>query len=69
MTKIEGSSNIAAIGYEPTQKILHVHFTNGSKYAYHKVQPQLFEQLMKSPSKGSFIHHQIKGRHEVKKVS
>lgn len=63
------SSNIDKVGYIPETKVLHVLFKNGGHYAYHGVDPELHEQLMKAPSVGSFIHNNIKGRHETKKIS
>jgi hypothetical protein len=67
--KVKNSSNITEIGYHPDSKTLHVKFQGGSHYTYHGVHPTLWEQLRKAPSKGSFIHQFIKGKHETKKLS
>jgi hypothetical protein len=67
--KVKNSSNITEIGYQPDSKTLHVKFQGGTHYTYHGVHPTLWEQLRKAPSKGSFIHEFIKGKHETKKVS
>lgn len=68
MTKVK-SSNIDSVGYEAESKTLHVIFQGGGHYTYKKVDPKLFDQLMKAPSIGSFIHQNIKGRHETKRIS
>jgi hypothetical protein len=68
MTRVK-SSNVEQIGYEAETKTLHVIFQGGGHYTYHKVDPKLYEQLTKAPSIGAFLHQNIKGRHETKKIS
>lgn len=67
MTPITGGNNIKGIGYEPETKRLHIEFTGGT-YVFDDVPPALYEALMKSDSKGTFFHSNIKGRHQHQKV-
>lgn len=62
------SSNICSIGYEDFNRILYVKFLDNSIYAYYKVPKDLFEQMLKSSSKGKFLHNCIKGRFSYKKI-
>lgn len=56
------SSNVAEIGYDAEQSQLHVRYVKSpSLYVYESVPVEVFEQLMQSPSKGSFLHRQVKG--------
>ncbi len=55
MQPVEGSSNITAAGYDPTQKILRVEFQGGKKYDYHGAPEHMFDDLMASNSPGSYL--------------
>ena len=55
------SSNIEAIGYEDDTQQLHVQFINSGYYIYNDVPRFIFDDLMNSPSKGSFLNREIKG--------
>lgn len=54
--KIDGSSNIAEIGYNPEKMKLQVKFHNGSIYNYYPVTKDGYDLLMQSKSKGSFLN-------------
>lgn len=54
------SSNVDQIGYDEEQMELHVVFRDASHYVYQAVPLDLFEQLLASPSKGSFLNREIK---------
>lgn len=58
--KIEGSSNIAEIGYDEEKKVLEVKFQNNSIYQYSPVPKALYEELMLAESKGKFLNNEIK---------
>lgn len=59
------SSNIHAVLYDAG--ILTVHFKNGGIYDIHDVPEDLHKQFMASDSKGSFFHHNIKGKFKASK--
>ena len=54
------SSNIEAIGFDPEAAELHVHFHSSGQYVYHEVPQDVFDALLESPSKGSFLNREIK---------
>lgn len=55
------SSNIQAIGYNPTERLLQVDFHSGRSYQYYGVAPQTFQDFLDTSSKGRFFNAQIKG--------
>lgn len=57
------SSNISAVGYDPSTKILEIHFKNGSKYEYRDVPPEAYEALMNAKSVGSHFHAHVKTKY------
>jgi len=56
------SSNIQAIGYK--NGALFVRFNNWITYKYDKVPAEVYEELMKSDSKGSYLYHKIRDVYE-----
>lgn len=69
------STNIAAIGYDPETRRLHVEFqpsakkgeplpTRGKVVEYRSVPPELFEAFAGAPSKGKFFHTAIRGKEQ-----
>lgn len=54
------SSNIAAIGYYPQERILEVEFSNnGAIYHYYDVPPEEYEGIINAPSHGKYLHRRI----------
>lgn len=54
------SSDIAALGYEPTNGEMQIQFTTGRIYSYQNVPPELYNAFVTAPSKGSFFAAAIK---------
>lgn len=55
------SSNVEAIGYDSESQELHVKFLTGAAvYVYQGVPPTVHEKFMAAPSKGSFLHREVK---------
>lgn len=54
------SSNIEAIGHDDGTQELHVQFLSGAYYIYHGVPREIFDRLMDSSSKGSFLNREVK---------
>lgn len=65
---IEGSSNVAAAGYDPMEQILRIQFQNGGTYDYHGVDADLAKAFEDAPSKGKFISDILKPGCPVSKV-
>ena len=54
------SSHIKSVAYESLGKVLEITFKTGNTYRYEGVSGSLYKGLMESPSKGSFIHGNLK---------
>lgn len=55
------SSNIEAIGYDADAQELHIRFLSSGTYIYHGVPQEIYDNLMASPSHGSYLNREIKG--------
>lgn len=64
------SSNIYSTQYDEVNEKLIVVFKSNLKieYEYDKVPASVYQELIKSPSVGTFISSNIKGKYEVKKI-
>ncbi len=62
------SSNISAVGYDENSMTLVVQFSNGGIYSYDAVPQILYNELLASPSKGSFFANNIKKSYTAKRV-
>lgn len=54
------SSNVEEVGYDPEARILAVKFKSGGVYHYSDVPPNLFEEMNKADSIGSFIARRVR---------
>lgn len=61
------SSNIIRAEYDAETKAFDVHFKNGS-YRYFGVPQSVVDAYKSSPSKGSFLHRNIKSVYESQKL-
>ena len=61
------SSNIEAIRYLDQNQELEVRFLSGAIYAYHSVPQEVYEEMLNSDSKGSYLNRVIKGTYEFSK--
>lgn len=62
------SSNVEAIGWDAESQELHVLFVaGGGLYVYQEVPDYVFEGFLNAPSKGSYLHREIKGRFQYEK--
>ena len=63
------SSNIEAIGYDGNNRELHVRFLeSGETYVYEDVDEAVFQDMLQTESKGSFLNRQIKHSHNFRKL-
>ena len=62
------SSNIAAVGYDPTEQILEVEFKNGGIFAYQGVPAQEVVNLHGAESVGKYLHSKIRPNFQCSKV-
>lgn len=61
------SSNLVSVGYDEGTSILEVEFNNGI-YQYFEVPAHVYEELMNSDSKGSFLYRHIKNTYHYEQV-
>lgn len=54
------SSSLAEVGYEPRTRTLGVRFRNGGEYHYRHVPQDVYDGLLKAPSKGTYFDQHIK---------
>ena len=63
------SSNIEAIGYDPTTQELHVRFLkSGESYVYYSVEEWVFNEFMQADSKGIYLNTNIKGQYDFNRL-
>ena len=63
------SSNLASIGYDPSNKILEVEFRDsGSVYQYYDVPQDIYDKLENASSIGKFFYKEIRGKFRDKKI-
>lgn len=62
------SSNIKAVGYDPSSKALHVQFKSGQTHRYDDVSPEKHAALMAADSVGSHFHQHIRNSHKSARV-
>jgi hypothetical protein len=62
------SSNVESIGYDETNQLLYVRFTNNTAYVYKGVPVGEFDGLLNAPSIGSYLHRNIKNLFPYERV-
>jgi len=58
------SSAISSVGYDERSAVLEVEFSSGAVYDYLQVPPKVYRDLLKAPSKGSFVSRRLRDRYE-----
>lgn len=56
------SSMLVSVGYDATNKVLEIEFTDGQIYDYQNVPQETFNDLMSSTSKGHYFRGSIKNQ-------
>jgi hypothetical protein len=67
MTPVD-SSNIESVGYDTSNRELHVRFLGNRTYVYSDVPAELYEELLRAPSKGSFLNRAVKGAYAYREL-
>ena len=63
------SSNIAAVGYDNQNEIVHVQFFNGTEYIYKGVPQYEFDGLLNAHSVGSYLNRNYKNFYPYERIS
>ena len=58
------SSAIASIGYNAAKQELEVEFQSGNVYRYFGVPEEVYEDLLRAPSKGRYFGSFIRGQYD-----
>lgn len=62
------SSKLRAAGYDEASRTMEIEFVNGDIYQYKSVSPELYRQLMASPSPNSFFEDKIEEAFSGKRI-
>jgi hypothetical protein len=62
------SSAVVSVGYEESQQILELEYTDGDVYQYFDVPKALHLALLDAPSIGQFVNTEIKGTFRYEKM-
>ena len=62
------SSSLQSVGYDEQYQTLEVEFRNGAVYQYYNCPKLMYDELMKSASKGQFFNSQIRNRFPYSRV-
>ena len=57
------STVIRTFSYEPEAHRLRVTFVSGRRYSYDEVPPEIFEEMTRAFSKGSFFNRRVRDRY------
>jgi len=63
--KVEGSSNIAEYGYEPTEQTLEIKFHNGNLYQYFPVTLSRYRGFTEAKSKGKYFAEHLRNNSKI----
>ena len=63
------SSNVAAVGYDYENQIVHVRFLNNTEYIYKGVPQHEFEALRDAPSVGRYFNSNYRDFYPCEKIS
>lgn len=63
------SQAVLSAGYDPDTLTLEIEFSSGRVYQYDEVPESVYNWLLRTPSKGTFISRMINGRYAYRDVS
>jgi len=63
------STVVSSIHYNAATSTLRVMFVSGMIYEYENVPEEIYKELKKSSSKGTYLNQHIKGTYDYKKLN
>lgn len=62
-------SNIHKLGYDEEKALVHVEFYDGTLYEYKGPTMKEFDELLRAPSAGSYLHRNFKGKYPYTRLN
>lgn len=62
------SSNIKSVGFDPSNNIVEIEFSDGSIYQYFDVPEATYQSLVGAPSVGKYFHQEIRGTYRFARL-
>jgi hypothetical protein len=56
------SSTLATVAYDVDRHLLELEFRNGTNYRYSGIPVEVYQALLRAPSKGQFFNREIRGK-------
>jgi hypothetical protein len=63
------STNLSAVGYNRSARVLEVEFRSGAVYRYREVPIEIYRSLADAESKGRYFIRSIRGRYEFRRMN
>jgi hypothetical protein len=63
------SSSVASVGYDDATQMLEIEFRSGRIYQFVEVPRGVFDWLLRTPNKGSYVARMINGRYRYSDVT
>lgn len=68
MFVVENSSNVANVEYDADTEVMTVKYKNNRSYDYHDVPPEVFADIQKAESVGTYLAENVKGKFSTKPI-
>ena len=62
------ASNIRSVGYDTSQRVLEIEFSDGKVCQYSGVSPEVHRRLINAPSPGSYFRDEIEESFTARRV-
>jgi hypothetical protein len=62
------SSNLRSVGYDPVEEMLEVEFHSGGVYQYFEVPLEIYQALIREPSKGKYFAEFINEKYRFRRI-
>ena len=62
------SSNVKSVGYDGQTNTLEVEFHSGHVYQYYGVPERVYDEMMRAPSKGQFLHLEVRNGYPYSRI-
>ncbi|WP_227355538.1 KTSC domain-containing protein [Haladaptatus salinisoli] len=62
------SSNLASVGYDPSEEALEIEFHSGGVYRYRNVPQSVYQELLSAGSHGSYFHENVRDEYDYRRI-